>query len=54
MYQELLLTSFDGIKLFIRKDYIDNPKAFVCLVHGLSESSDRYRHIAKFLNDCGY
>jgi len=54
MYEEKIIESFDGTKLFMRKDYVDSPKAVVVLVHGLSESSDRYRHIAKFLNDNNY
>ena len=54
MYKEMLITSFDGIKLFIRKDYVENAKGIVVLVHGLSESSNRYRHIAAFLNSIGY
>ena len=52
--EELKIKSFDNTELFLRKDYIDNPKGIVILVHGLSESSDRYRHIAKFFNEIGY
>lgn len=54
MYQEDFINSFDGTKLFVRKDYVTDPLATVILVHGLSESSNRYRHIAKVLNDNQY
>lgn len=30
------------------------PKAVVCLVHGLGEHSGRYAHVARTLNDAGY
>jgi acylglycerol lipase len=30
------------------------PKAVVCLVHGLGEHSGRYSHVARALNDAGY
>lgn len=32
----------------------DNPTALICLVHGLSEHSGRYSHLAVFLNQAGY
>ena len=30
------------------------PKAVVCLVHGLGEHTGRYAHVAAALNDAGY
>ena len=32
----------------------DEPKAVVCLVHGLGEHAGRYAHVGKALNDAGY
>lgn len=54
MLKEEFIQSFDGTKIFIRKNYIENPKGVVILIHGLSESADRYCHIAKFFNEIGY
>ena len=30
------------------------PRAVVCLVHGIGEHSSRYAHVGKFLNQAGY
>jgi len=31
-----------------------NPKAIVCLIHGLGEHTGRYEHVGKALNEAGY
>lgn len=51
---EKSVLSFDNTLLFARYDLIDNPKGLIIIVHGVSESSDRYRHVASTLNDFGY
>ena len=31
-----------------------NPKAIICLIHGLGEHTGRYAHVGRALNDAGY
>ena len=49
----------DGTELFIRDWIIEgageqDPKPCVVILHGLGEHCGRYRHIAGFLNGCGF
>jgi len=49
----------DGTELFIRDWFIEgsneqDPKPTVVILHGLGEHCGRYRHIATFLNTCGF
>jgi len=45
----------DGLQLFARQwKAEDQPRAVVCLVHGLGEHTARYGHVAVALNDAGY
>ena len=47
--------SNDGVELYAQKwDPDSDPKALICLVHGLGEHSGRYRHWAEKLNEAGY
>jgi alpha-beta hydrolase superfamily lysophospholipase len=45
----------DGVELYAQGWQPDaEPKAVVCLVHGLNEHSSRYAHVAAALNQAGY
>jgi alpha-beta hydrolase superfamily lysophospholipase len=45
------LTAIDGMKLNGYEWDCPNPKAVICLVHGLGEHQGRYAHFATFLNE---
>lgn len=50
MKEELTLQSFDGTKLFVKKDIPENWRASVVIVHGLCEHQGRYDYLVeKFL-----
>lgn len=40
--------------LFTRDWLVENPKATIVLIHGASEHSGRYEHVAAYLNQHGY
>jgi alpha-beta hydrolase superfamily lysophospholipase len=45
----------DGLELFSRSwEPASTPKAVLCLVHGIGEHTNRYRHVAGALVDAGY
>lgn len=45
----------DGLKLYAQGWLPEaQPKAVVCLVHGLGEHSGRYAHLAEYLNQAGF
>ena len=47
--------SKDGLKLFTHAFPSKNPpKAVICMVHGLGEHIERYKHLAAALNDANY
>lgn len=47
--------SFDGLELYTQGWlHDDEPKAVICLVHGLGEHSGRYEHVAQYLTDHRY
>lgn len=49
------IESLDGLTLHGQSWAPDNePRAVVCLVHGLGEHSGRYGHVAKAFNRAGY
>ncbi len=41
-------------KLFAHDWEIDNPKAVICLVHGMGEHCERYHHVADFYAQHGF
>ena len=52
---EFSLQSSDGLTLFGQGwEPASDPRAVVCLVHGLGEHSSRYAHLAKAIGDAGY
>lgn len=50
-HKEHYWSSTDGFKLFGQSWNVENPKAIICLVHGMGEHSGRYAHVAKFFNE---
>lgn len=48
------LKSSDGIDLQYYEQTIENPKAIICLVHGMGEHAGRYGHVADFFNSRGF
>lgn len=49
-----IISSFDGTKLFLKKDMPINPKAIVLIVHGLCEHQGRYDYLTQKLNQKGF
>lgn len=47
MYEEKMISSFDNMQLFLRKDVPEMPKAIVVIVHGLCEHHGRYDYLVK-------
>lgn len=45
--------SHDGLKLYYRHWDVQEPKAILCIVHGLGEHSNRYQHFAHSLAEHG-
>ena len=57
--RESRLTVSDGTELFIRDWIAAGPgehaaQPCIVILHGLGEHCGRYRHIAQFLNSCGF
>lgn len=50
----MVLESFDGKKIYVYEWGIENPKAVVQIVHGMTEHAARYERYARFLNGHGY
>ena len=48
--ENFILTAKDGTSLYGQEWLVENPKAAICLVHGLGEHIGRYEHVAEFLN----
>ena len=54
-HQEGWVEASDGVRLYAQWWKPSGaPKAIVCLVHGGSEHSGRYAHVANVLTRCGY
>ncbi|MGL1886597.1 MAG: lysophospholipase [Reichenbachiella sp.] len=52
--EEFSIITRDGTQLFGLEYLVAQPKATICLVHGLGEHVGRYEHVAKFFNQEGY
>jgi len=52
--EERMIASFDGTKLFFRKEIPTNPKAVLVLIHGMCEHQGRYGYLTARLNARGY
>jgi len=47
--------SHDGLEMYAQSWVpVENPKAIVCLVHGLGEHSGRYAHVGKAFTEGGF
>jgi len=54
-YTEFKLKTFDGLSLFGQNWQSEiQPKAVICLIHGLGEHSRRYANVADALTQAGY
>lgn len=49
-----MMTTLDGLKLYVKEWPVENPKAAVVLVHGYGEHIGRYEYVAAALNRAGY
>lgn len=54
MNQEEMIPSFDGTKLFMRRDLPNNPKAVIVIAHGLAEHLNRYDALTERLLAADY
>ncbi len=54
MHEEKKVVAPDGMELFHIKDFPENPKAMIVLVHGLAEHCGRYDYVVQKLNEFGY
>jgi len=54
MREEMDFYSFDKTRLYMVKDYVDQPKGVIVIVHGLCEHLGRYEYLAGKLNEAGY
>ena len=53
MRREFELTCPDGVRLYARAFEADNPRAVLCIAHGLGEHGDRYQRFAEVMNRSG-
>lgn len=50
---ENMITSFDGTKLYLKKETAADNKAVIVIVHGLCEHQGRYDYFAEKLHEAG-
>ena len=50
---ESMITSFDGTKLYLKKETAADNKAVIVIVHGLCEHQGRYDYFAEKLHEVG-
>ena len=51
----MIFESFDGKKIYVHEwTEVENPKAVVQIVHGMTEHGARYAGFARYLNEHGY
>lgn len=53
MRRDFELTCPDGVRLYARAFEADNPRAVLCIAHGLGEHGDRYQRFAEVMNRSG-
>ena len=53
MRREFELACPDGVRLYARAFEAENPRAVLCIAHGLGEHGDRYQHFAEVMNRSG-
>ncbi|MCG9911449.1 MAG: lysophospholipase [Flavobacteriales bacterium] len=54
MKPSILLKTSDAVALQYYEQSVENPKAVICLVHGMGEHCGRYGHVADFFNARGF
>ena len=52
--RESTLHAADGTALFVADYALVGGRGGIVIMHGLGEHCGRYRHLAQFLNECGY
>ncbi|MEE3928615.1 alpha/beta fold hydrolase [Mycoplasmopsis ciconiae] len=52
--QKVIINSVDNYPLDLNLYLIDQPKAFIQIIHGMEEHQQRYQHLAKALNESGF
>ena len=50
---ETMISSFDGTKLYLKKEIPDQAKAVLVIVHGLCEHQGRYDYLAEIFHKAG-
>lgn len=50
---DMMISSFDGTKLYFKKETLPNDKAVIVIVHGLCEHQGRYDYFAEKLHEAG-
>lgn len=53
MKNEQIISSFDGTRLYMKRDLPEGMKAVVVVVHGLCEHQGRYDYLVEKFNDAG-
>ncbi len=48
-----MISSFDGMKLYLNREVPENPKAALVIVHGLCEHQGRYDYLADIFRKAG-
>lgn len=48
-----MISSFDGMKLYLNREIPENPKAVAVIVHGLCEHQGRYDYFAELFHKAG-
>jgi alpha-beta hydrolase superfamily lysophospholipase len=54
MKPSFTLKTSDAVALQYYEQSVENPKAVICLVHGMGEHCGRYGHVADFFNSRGF
>jgi len=49
-----IISSAENGKLYVQEWLVQNPKAWLILVHGLGEHIGRYQHVAEYFNEHQY
>ncbi|MCG8472792.1 MAG: lysophospholipase [Desulfobacterales bacterium] len=53
-HDEKIVSSSDGVELFVRVDAVEHPVAVVVMVHGLAEHLGRYDQLTRELNEADF
>lgn len=53
MVAEEIISSFDGTKIYMKRNIVDDAKAIAIIVHGLCEHQGRYNYLVELFNKAG-